>query len=134
MPLKRKFGLFSLIVICAFALTIIPARAQQLASPAADQSYSDSAAGLQSQFADLIRVARSNDRTAFQAELDSLGIPNAGTWFTANFDARFAAKLEQDYLKTISGYQSHISWVMGNFAKFDDFALGVEPSEVPPPL
>jgi hypothetical protein len=131
MPLKRRFGFFSLIVICALGFTIVPANAQ---IPVAGKTYPDAAAGLQSQFADLIRVARSNDRIALQAELDSLGIPNADTWFTTNFDTRFAAKLVQDYVKTISGYQSHMSWVMGNFAKFDDFALGVEPSELPPPL
>ena len=134
MPLIRTFGFFSLILICALGLTIVPARAQQPGSPTANQSYPDSAAGLQAQFADLIRLARSNDRPAFQAASDALGIPNPGAWFTANFDARFAAKLEQDYLKTISGYQSHISWVMGNFAKFDDFALRVEPSDPPSPL
>jgi hypothetical protein len=134
MPLKSRLGFFSLIVICALGFTIVPARAQQPASPAPNQSYPDSAAGLQTQFADLTRLARSNDRLAFQTALASLGIPNAGAWFTANFDARFAAKLEQDYLKTISGYQSHISWVMGNFAKFDDFALKVDPSEAPPQL
>ena len=134
MPLMRRFRFFSLIVLCASGLTTITARAQQPASAAADQSYPDSAEGLRAQFADIIRVARSNDPTALQTGLASLGIPNAADWFTANFDARFAAKLEQGYLKTISGYQSHISWVMGNFAKFDDFALRAEPSDPPPPL
>jgi hypothetical protein len=131
MPLMRGLGFVSLIVTCALWLAIVPANAQ---IPVAGKTYPDSAAGLQSQFADLIRVARANDRIALQAGLNSLGIPDAGAWFTANFDTRFAAKLAQDYLKTISGYQSHVSCVMGNFAKFADFALAVEPSEMPTPL
>lgn len=132
MPLKRRLGFFSLIVICALGFTIVPASAQ---IPVAGKTYPDSAAGLQSQFADLIALARTNDGAPlYQAASDSLGIPNASAWFAAHFDTRFVPKLEQDYVKTISGYQSHISWVMGNFAKFDDFALKVDPSEMPAQL
>jgi hypothetical protein len=132
MPLKRRLGFFSLIVICALGFTIVPASAQ---IPVAGKTYPDSAAGLQSQFADLIALARTNDGAPlYQAASDSLGIPNASAWFAAHFDTRFVPKLEQAYVKTISGYQSHISWVMGNFAKFDDFALKVDPSEMPAQL
>jgi hypothetical protein len=132
MPLKRRLGFFSLIVICALGFTIVLASAQ---IPVAGKTYPDSAAGLQSQFADLIALARTNDGAPlYQAASDSLGIPDASAWFAAHFDTRFVPKLEQDYVKTISGYQSHIAWVMGNFAKFDDFALKVDLSEMPAQL
>lgn len=134
MAIVRRFGFIALSLICTLGLVVAPAFAQDTASTATGPSYPDSAAGWQAQFADLTRIARTNDRAAFQAGLNSLGIPDAAAWFNANFDPRFEAQLLRDYAKTISGYQSHVSWVMGNFAKFDDFALRVEPSETPEPL
>jgi len=132
MPTMCRIRFPSLIVICVLGLSIVPAHAQ---IPVAGKTYPDSAAGLQSQFADVILFARTDDGAPlYQAASDSLGIPDAGAWFTAHFDPHFVPQLQQDYSKTLAGYQSHISWVMGNFAKFDDFALRVEPSDPPPPL
>jgi hypothetical protein len=66
--------------------------------------------------------------------LDSLGIPNANTWFAAHFDPRFLPQLDRDYAQALSKYQSHVTWVMESFAKFDDFALKIQPSETPAAL
>jgi len=110
-----------------------PSHAQD-ATGTGTNAFEDSAAGLQAQFAEITRIARSNDRAALQASLDSLGIPDASAWFAAHFEQRYLAQVNQDYPKALSAFQSHVSWVMGNFAKFEDFALKVELSEVPPPL
>lgn len=114
-----------LIVLLLPAVTL----AQTVFSP----SYPDSAEGLRSQFAEVTRLARSSDRQAFQTELNSLGIPNSEKWFAAHFDPRFQSQLSQ-YATALSAYQSHISWVMVNFAKFDDFEVGVQTSETPDAL
>jgi hypothetical protein len=113
-------------------LVIVPARAQL---PSPGKTYPDSAGGLQSQFEDLILLARTNDMaSSYQDASDSLGIPDATSWFTAHFDPRFVAQLEQDYAKTLSGYQSYVLSIILKFGKFHDFALRVEPSDLPPPL
>jgi hypothetical protein len=123
-----------LLVVCCLSFGVSAAQAQDAVPAATPQSFPDSADGLQAQFAELIHTARSNDQSAFRAALESLGIPNADKWFAAHFEARFLPQLPQDYAKALSGYQSHVSWVMGNFAKFDDFALRVDRSETPRPL
>jgi hypothetical protein len=104
-------------------------------TPSTERSYSDSADGLHAQVSDIIVfVAGAHDQAAIGMELDSLGIPKADKWFAARFDPRFAAQLPQDYAKSLSAYQSHISWVATNFQKFSDFGLKVEPLENPKPL
>jgi len=105
-----------------------------VARSGAAPGYADSADGLQAQFADIIRVARSQDQAGFRVAIDSLGVPSPDQWIAGHFDPRFLPELPQDYARALSGYQSHISWVMENFAKFDDFALKAEPSEMPEPL
>ena len=132
MPLKRRFGFFSLIVICALGLVILPAQAQL---PAPGKTYPDSAEGLQSQFEDLILLARTNDMaSSYQDASDSLGIPDADVWLKANFDPRFVPQLQQGYRKALTGYQSYVFSIMLIFGRFDDFALKVERSDPPPPL
>jgi hypothetical protein len=130
----RSLRLAALFVVFALSLAITTISNAQDGTGTAPHVFEDSPAGLQAQFADITRIARSNDRAALQATLDSLGMPDATTWFAAHFDARYLAQLNQDYSKALSAFQSHVSWVMGNFAKFDDFALKVESSEVPLPL
>jgi hypothetical protein len=66
--------------------------------------------------------------------LDSLGVPNADQWFSIHFDPRFKTQLSQDYAKALSTLESHVTWVAENFAKFNDFGLKVQPSEIPEPL
>jgi len=113
---------------------MVAAETQNSGVPTTELTYKDSAEGLQSQIGDIIRVARSNDQAAIRAALDSLSVPHADKWFEAHFDPRFQAQLPGDYAKVLSVYQSHLSWVAVNFAKFDDFALKVQPSEMPQPL
>jgi hypothetical protein len=132
--LCRINSIFLLLMVHCVSFAVFAAQAQDSVPAAALQGFSDSADGLQAQFAEVIRSARSNDQLAFRSALESLGIPNADKWFAAHFDARFLPQLPQDYAKALSGYQSHISWVMGNFAKFDDFVLKVDRSETPRPL
>jgi hypothetical protein len=121
-------------VVCCLAFAIAAAQSQDSVSAVGRQSYLDSAEGLQQQFTDLDRAARSSDKAVFQVGLDSLGIPNADKWFATHFEPRFLAQLSQEYAPALSKYESHITWVMENFAKFDDFAVKVQPSEMPAPL
>jgi hypothetical protein len=122
------------LAVFAFAFFVAVAQAQDPVPAGTSTTYSDSADGLRAQFTDLIRIARSNDQAAFRAALDSLGVPGGERWFAAHFDTRFHAKLQQDYADALSKYQSHVSWVMVNFAKFDDLGIAVQPSEMPAPL
>lgn len=103
-------------------------------APATQQTYSHSAAGLQEQFAAITAAARSHDETAFSVALDSLGIPNQADWLVANFDSHFLPQLSGEYGKALKRYQEHVSWVMVNFAKFDDFAVNTQGLEPPAPL
>ena len=107
--------LFLLLVSLSFTVV-----AQPSAPAPTQQTYSHSAAGLQEQFAAIVNVARSHDETALRAALDSLRIPNQDAWFAANFDPHFLPQVSREYEKALRRYQEHISWVMVNFAKFDD--------------
>ncbi len=132
MPLTRMFGFFSLIMICALGLVIVPAYAQ---FPRPGKTYPDSAEGLQSQFEDLLLLARANDMaSSYEDASDSLGIPDSTSWFAAHFDPRFVPQLQQDYLKALTGYQSYVLSIILKFGKFNDFGLRVEPSDPPLPL
>ena len=132
MPLTRRLGFFSLIVISAFGLVIVPAYGQ---FPGPGKTYPDSPEGLQSQFEDLLLLARGNDMaSSYQDASDSLGIPDADVWLKANFDPRFVPQLQQDYPKALTGYQSYVWSIILIFGKFDDFTLKVERSDPPPPL
>jgi hypothetical protein len=104
------------------------------APPTTPRNYAETPEGLQSQISDVIRGAHSTDQSAAQSALDSLGIPNANAWFALHFDQRFTSKMSQDYASALSKFQSHIQWIALNFAKFDDFRLAVQPSEIPPAL
>jgi hypothetical protein len=133
-PRSTKSGL--LLTQLFFLWTVIIAiQAQNTVAPPAVRTYPDSPDGLHSQISDIIIVvSHSNDRAAIAATLDSLGVPNADKWCAAHFDPRFATRLPQDYAKALSTFQSHLSWVAVNFAKFDDFGLKVEPLDNPRPL
>jgi hypothetical protein len=141
--MRKRWTCFALpVIVTALLLTVLIGCA---AHPHADRSqqskitppeltgpaYPDSAAGLEAQFAEILRVARSNDQVGVHALLDSLAVPNAEKWLATHFDPRFASQLPQDYTNALARYQSHITWVIGNFAKFDDFAVAVQP--LPPP-
>jgi hypothetical protein len=124
-------------VVAAVAMMCMPvltAQSNDSAPQATQSAYPDSAEGLRIQFADVVRIARSRDQPAFHAALDSLAIPNSDKWFAGHFDPRFASQLPRDYSAALAKYQSHITWVMENFAKFDDFSITVQPSETPSPL
>lgn len=129
---RTKFIL--LLLACFLSSAIVAAQAQNAMPATAEPVYPDSADGLQAQFGDIVRLEHSKDMVAIRTALDSLGIPDADKWFSAHFEQRFLSRLTQDYAKTLSDYRSHILWVMENFAKFDDFALRVQPSEMPKSL
>ncbi|HUM04530.1 MAG TPA: energy transducer TonB [Terriglobales bacterium] len=82
----------------------------------------------------MMASSHANDQAAFRKTLDSLAIPNQEKWFETHFNPRFLTQLTQDYAKALERYQSHVSWVAVNFAKFDDFSLTVSSSEKPAPL
>lgn len=139
----KRLTCFRLVVMVpALSLTVLIACASHTRAYHSQQSmiappeltgppYPDSAAGLQAQFAEILHVARSNDQAGVHALLDSLAIPNAENWVAAHFDPRFASQLPKDYTDALARYHSHITWVIENFAKFDDFAVAVQP--LPPP-
>jgi hypothetical protein len=131
--LSTRFGL---VLARVFFLSVAAAAAaQNPAMPSAERTYPDSADGVQAQVGDIVTlVAHSSDQAAIRLALDSLGVPNAEKWCAAHFDPRFAAQLPQDYAKVLSAFQSHVSWIAANFAKFDDFGLKVQPLDNPPPL
>ena len=131
--LLSRFVLLIALLPCVLALGS-RAHAQVASTTSNERAYPDSADGLQSQFTDILLAARSNDQTTMQAGLASLGIPNSDAWFAAHFDPRFLQGVSQDYAKALTAYQSHVAWVMANFAKFDDFAIKVQASEMPSPL
>jgi len=91
------------------------------------QAYADSTSGLQAQFADIVNAARSRDEAAMGTAIASLRIPGADQWIAAHFEPRLVPQLVQDYAQASSTFQSHVRWVMENFAKFDDFALRIGP-------
>ena len=91
------------------------------------QAYADSTSGLQAQFADIVNAARSRNGAALTTAIDSLRIPNSDQWIAANFEPRLVPQLVQEYAQASSTFQSHVRWVMENFAKFDDFALRIGP-------
>src|ERR1700690_1885358 len=124
-------GLF---LICAFLSPLLTAQSKNVASDVLSRTYPDSADGLRAQFADIVEIVRSRDATSFHTELDSLAVPSAEKWFAAHFDARFASQLPTAYGDALTKYQSHVTWVMENFAKFDDFAVVVESLPPPAPL
>ena len=133
-PLFVIVSALSLMVLIACAAHTRPDRSRQSKISAPELTgppYPDSAAGLEAQFAEILRVTRSNDQAGVHALLDSLAVPNTEKWFASHFDPRLASQLSQDYTNALARYQSHVTWVMENFAKFDDFAVAVQP--LPPP-
>ena len=125
---------FVVIAIAPICTSVLTAQSNDSASQATQSAYPDSAEGLRMQFADVVRIARSYDQPHFRAALDSVAIPSSDKWFAGHFDPRFASQLPRDYSAALTKYQSHITWVMENFANFDDFAIAVQPSETPAAL
>ena len=130
----RTYPITSILLFLFCSVAIVATHAQNAVAPTTERGYLDSADGLQAQISDIILVASSNDQASIRTALDSLGVPNSGQWFAAHFDPRFAAQLPVDYARALTAYQSHILWVLTNFAKFNDFGLKVQPLENPTPL
>lgn len=124
MPLFRY--VMWLISSCVLVLSASFASAQQV--------FSDSSEGLQTQMIATIRMAVSGDQAAARSALDSLSIPDASKWFAGHFELRFSAQLQADYTTSLSKFQSHIAWVAVNFSKFEDFGLRTEALNNPAPL
>jgi hypothetical protein len=115
----------------------MPAKGKPLATGNGGQEqplYPDSAAGLQSQMDELIRLIRSTDQQAFLTSLDKLAIPNSREWFAAHFPAYAVDELQKNYESAFAGYRSHVWWVMGNFAKDPAFGVRVEGAALPKTL
>ncbi len=113
----------------------VPTSAQEVnatAAPAQEQKL-DSVKMLQAQIDELTRMAQSGDQAAFHAALDSFEIPHAEDWITAHFAAENVAQLKQEYAGQLSGFQSHISWVLGNWENYSGFAIKVESSALSQP-
>jgi hypothetical protein len=131
--MKYIYAIRYFLLFLFLSITIVGAQ-EQITASATERTYPDSADGVQAQVTDIIMVVRSNDQAATQSALNSLSVPRADQWFAAHFDPRFVTQLPQDYAKVLSTYQSHITWVALNFAKFNDFGIKVQPSEMPKPL
>lgn len=133
--MKCTYPIRYIILFLLCPVAIIAAQTQNSAALPTERTYPDSADGLQAQVSDIILiVSGSNDRPSIQTALNSLGVPNAHQWFSVQFEPRFETQLSQGYAEALSKYQSHISWVAENFAKFSDFGLKVQPSEIPQSL
>jgi hypothetical protein len=120
----RNTRLIRFSLICFFLLIALIA--------SAEQSYPDSAQGLQAELIDIIHAAGA-DQMAARTALDSLVIPNSDKWFAAHFDPRFT-QLPADYVAALAKFQSHVAWVGANFSKFDDFGLTAQALDKPSPL
>jgi len=120
----RDTGVIHLFLFCLFLLIA--------ASASAQQSYPDSAQGLQAELIEIIHATGPN-QTAARAALDSLAIPNSDKWCAAHFDPRFT-QLPADYVAALAKFQSHVAWVGANFSKFDDFGLTAQALDNPSPL
>ncbi len=119
----RNTRLIRFSLICFFLLIALIA--------SAEQSYPDSAQGLQAELIDIIHAGA--DQMAARTALDSLVIPNSDKWFAAHFDPRFT-QLPADYVAALAKFQSHVAWVGANFSKFDDFGLTAQALDKPSPL
>lgn len=122
----------SMIILCLITTLPLTLLAQISAPSSKPQEYSDTAAGLHDQLASIVDSGRSHDDIAFRGALDSLRIPRE--WLVANFDPHLLPQVSREYDQVLRRYQEHISWVVANFAKFDDFAVNVQPLESPAPI
>jgi hypothetical protein len=133
--------IYKIYLSCAMALlmswaTKMPAQEHMgTGNEGQDQTvYTDSAAGLQSQMDELIRLSRSPEQQAFFSSLDMLAVPNPHEWLAAHFPAYAVDELQKDYEHSFAGYRSHVLWVMGTFAKKPAFGVRVAVSDMPKPL
>jgi hypothetical protein len=94
------------------------------------QTYPHSRDGIEQQFAGILQVVRTGDKAAILSALDTLGIPDANGWISANFAAPDVAKEQMAYQDALKKFQSHVWWVTGNLGKNPAFALKVEESQV----
>jgi len=129
---------FSTVATALLLLGIIcaPLSAAQTAAESSTQlssAYPDSWAGLEAQFSDALRLSRSGDQAGFQEALNSLAIPDSDAWIAANFAPKDVATVQNEYRDSLKSSKSHVSWVLGTFAKYPDFALRVETSLTPKP-
>jgi hypothetical protein len=126
----------SFLIFCAFLLSVPCSKAQD--PSAASKAYvpadiPNSVEGFQSQVGELIRVGKIHDQAIWNVALATFALPNASTWFEANFAPQHVVQLTQDYRKVRDGHLGHISWVLGHNVDAPGFAIKVELSEMPAP-
>lgn len=109
-PLIRKLWLT---LILFAACTTGSAQGSPPSASAANPLYEDSAAGLQQQFQDFLRIIRSGNQEAVQSFLDSFAIPASTSRVAAHFDPGCASQLGAEYTKAFEGLRSHIWWATG---------------------
>jgi hypothetical protein len=98
------------------------------------KTFADSREGVQDQFAELIRVVRTNDESAIKKELDSLSIPDPNGWVASHFAAERVAQEQEAYQQAFKKFRAYIWSVVGSLGKNPEFALKVEGSQIAPPL
>lgn len=98
------------------------------------KAYPDSVGGVAQQFDDILAVVRTGDEALIHTTLNALSIPNANGWVAEKFEAEHVAEEQRAYQEGVKKFQSHVWWVTGNFAKYPDFALKVDPLENARPL
>ena len=132
MPAKRM----GLCVVLCVVMLAAGSKAQALDNSAtqATKSYADSRIGIEEQFADILQVVRTNDEASIHRALDTLSIPDANGWITAQFTTDHIAQEQQAYQQSLDKFQSHVWWVTGNLGKNPQFALKVEESSNSKPL
>jgi hypothetical protein len=133
MRFARRTGLCVGLCTITFAPASRAQTSDNLVTQAA-KTYADSRSGMEEQFADIVRMVRTNDKDLIQGALDTLSIPDANGWIAANFAAEHVAQEQQTYREGLKKFQSHVWWVTGNLGKYPEFALKVEESQNGGPL
>lgn len=129
----KRAGLF--VGLCAVMFVPVPkAQTQDNGAAQATKTYADSRSGIEEQFADVVRVVRTNDKDSIQKALDTLSIPDANGWIAANFAAEHVAQEQKAYQEGLKKFESYVWWVTGNLGKYPEFALKVEGSQKARPL
>jgi hypothetical protein len=90
--------------------TALLAQSPGSAGSDAVKTHAHSRAGIEEQFADVVAVVRTGDEDAIHKALNTLGIPDAKGWVTANFAEKDVAQEYTAYAEGLKKFQSHVWW------------------------
>lgn len=125
--------LFGLMTPCAWPQSpeANPKASAEHGAVAASQTHADSADGMKAQVENLFAAWRTQDQQQISAALELFTLPDADAWFAQVFGADKAKQLPEDYKSSLSGFQSHMKWISGNWAGKPGVTVKIETSELP---